>query len=158
MVSLDKLGHEYRFSSGRTLGFINTPYAHSQGSFVTFDEKTGILFSSDIFGSYALDWEFFIKLEKDCVDCRNLKNCSKGKTVCPIEDILNFHRVIMTSNRALKYALEQLGGIPFKIIAPQHGSIIRGSVDIVNLFERLLAMPDEHRLTIVLSEVILGRR
>src|SRR5690606_9929436 len=34
-----------------TLRFILTPHAHSPGSFVTYDEKSKVLFSSDLFGS-----------------------------------------------------------------------------------------------------------
>jgi hypothetical protein len=30
----------------------------------------------------------------------------------------------MTSTKALRYSLEQIARIPFKILAPQHGSII----------------------------------
>jgi flavorubredoxin len=53
-----------------------------------------------------------------------LGNCPQNLTVCPINDILNFHRAIMPSRKALRYALEQLLQKPFETIAPQHGSII----------------------------------
>lgn len=35
---------------GRRLRFIFTPYAHFPGAFCTYDEQTGTLFSSDLFG------------------------------------------------------------------------------------------------------------
>ena len=62
MVSIEDVNYHYKFFSGRTLQFIKTPYSHSSGSFVTFDEKSGILFTSDIFGSYGTEWELFLKL------------------------------------------------------------------------------------------------
>ena len=45
MISIEEVGDRYEFSSGRTLKFIKTPYSHSAGSFVTYDEKSGILFT-----------------------------------------------------------------------------------------------------------------
>ena len=44
----------------------------------------------------------------------------------------------MTSTRALGYSLEQIAKIPFKILAPQHGSIIKDE-DIVQYVFKLLA-------------------
>ena len=48
LVPLSKLKFEYTFSSGRKIYFTKTPYAHSAGSFVTFDVKTKVLFTSDL--------------------------------------------------------------------------------------------------------------
>ncbi|MBF0318309.1 MAG: MBL fold metallo-hydrolase [Nitrospirae bacterium] len=138
--ALEDVNFEYTFSSGRKLQFINTPYAHSQGSFITFDTRSGVLFSSDLFGSYSVEWELFLKLDIGCRSCAILHDCPKGKKTCPIEDIMKFHRVIMTSDRALKYALEKIVNIPFNIIAPQHGSIIHYTEDIINVFQRLAAL------------------
>ncbi|HSM90824.1 MAG TPA: MBL fold metallo-hydrolase, partial [Desulfobacterales bacterium] len=47
LEALENIGSRFEFSSGRVLQFIKTPYAHSQGSHVTFDAASGILFSSD---------------------------------------------------------------------------------------------------------------
>ena len=124
VIPLSKLKFQYEFSSGRILQFIKTPYSHSAGSFVTFDHKTGVLFTSDLFGSYGIQWELFLHLPDDCIECKNLIQCPRKLPNCPVNDILNFHRNIMTSNKALRYALEQIAKVPFKILAPQHGSII----------------------------------
>ena len=124
MISIEDVNHHYQFSSGRKLQFIKTPYCHSSGSFVTFDQKSGMLFTSDIFGSYGTDWELFLKLQPHCIDCVNLAQCPEHRESCPINDILNFHRIIMPSRKALKYALSKILEVPFKAIAPQHGSII----------------------------------
>ena len=56
LVSLSKLKFEYTFSSGRKIHFAKTPYAHAAGSFITFDPKTKVLFTSDLFGSYGKNW------------------------------------------------------------------------------------------------------
>lgn len=50
---VEKNEFQFQFLTGRKLKFIMTPYCHSSASFVTFDEKTGTLFSSDLFGSTA---------------------------------------------------------------------------------------------------------
>jgi flavorubredoxin len=124
LVPLNEVNYCYEFSSGRTIEFIRTPYSHSAGSFVTYDPKSKILFSSDLFGSYGTEWNLFFELRPECLNCAALGNCPQNLTVCPINDILNFHRAIMPSRKALRYALEQLLQKPFETIAPQHGSII----------------------------------
>ncbi|MHA1305059.1 MAG: MBL fold metallo-hydrolase, partial [Candidatus Heimdallarchaeaceae archaeon] len=48
-------GDEFELPSGRKLKFITTPYVHFAGSFVTFDTKEQILFSSDIFAAFSLE-------------------------------------------------------------------------------------------------------
>ncbi len=53
------IGHEFVFKTGRKLKFFGTPFCHAP-VFVTFDEKTKTLFSSDIFGSYDAGWELYL--------------------------------------------------------------------------------------------------
>ena len=136
-LSLEELGHRFRFSSGRELRFIDTPYAHSEGSFVTFDQKSGVLFTSDLFGSYGNEWKLFMDLPPGCESCIDTATCGAGKAYCPIPDLLRFHQKTMPSGRTLLYALEQLAGIPFSMIAPQHGSVIRRARDIRIIWDRL---------------------
>jgi flavorubredoxin len=124
LLPISKINYQYTFSSGRTLQFVKTPYAHSGGSIVTFDPQSGILFSSDLFGSLGLGWELFLKLRPECMNCTSLARCPQNRQTCPVNDILNFHKTVMPSGKALRYALEQMLEIPFTMIAPQHGSII----------------------------------
>ncbi len=140
LLPISKLNYQYRFSSGRTLQFVRTPYAHSGGSIVTFDEKSGILFTSDLFGSLGLEWELLLKLRPECMDCVNLKKCPQKRTHCPIRDILNFHKTVMPSGKALRYSLEQILDIPFTTIAPQHGSIINNKEIMRYVFELLATL------------------
>ena len=142
LLPISRINYRYEFSSGRTLQFIRTPYSHSGGSFVTFDPQSGILFSSDLFGSLGLDWELFLKLRPECMGCFHLENCPLKKTICPINDILNFHRSVMPSSKALKYALERVLDVPFTMIAPQHGSIISDPKVIQYVFEQLISLTD----------------
>ena len=137
LLPTSKINNQFKFSSGRTLQFFKTPYAHSGGSIVTFDEKSGILFTSDLFGSLGLEWELFLKLRPECMDCVNLKECPSKRTSCPINDILNFHKTVMPSCKALRYSLEQILDIPFTTIAPQHGSIIDNKEIMRYVFESL---------------------
>ena len=72
---ISKMNHQYTFSSGRTLQFIKTPYSHSGGSIVTFDPQSGILFTSDLFGSLGLEWELFLNLKPECLGCASFAEC-----------------------------------------------------------------------------------
>lgn len=142
LVTLGEGDYQFAFSSGRTLQFIKTPYSHSAGSFVTFDPKSKIVFTSDLFGSYGSEWELFLELKPECVGCANLADCPKKLPNCPINDILNFHKKIMPSRKALKYALEKILELPFKKIAPQHGSIIEDKQEMTYIFKLLTSLDD----------------
>lgn len=124
IVNLDQISFEYQFSSGRKLKFFKTPYAHAPGSFVTWDEKSGILFTSDLFGSFIKNWNLFAKIEEKCNNCRLDNLCVSDPRLCPIHGILAFHRTIFPTVRVLKYAMEVIEKIDFKLIAPQHGSVL----------------------------------
>lgn len=129
LLALDRLGHCFRFRSGRELHFINTPYSHSAGSFVTFDPRSGVLFTSDLLGSYGQEWELFLRLEPQCRQCTLFPDCPHGKSYCPVSDIARFHRKIMTSEAALRLALARIAATPYRILAPQHGSVIPDRAD-----------------------------
>ena len=140
LVPLSKLKFEYTFSSGRKIYFTKTPYAHSAGSFVTFDPKTKVLFTSDLFGSYGKDWELYLRLTDACLNCRDYASCTRDLPDCPVAGVLHFHKKIMTSTRALRYALEIISKIPFEIIAPQHGSVINDKETIGHVFGQLRSL------------------
>ncbi|MBF0371500.1 MAG: response regulator [Magnetococcales bacterium] len=91
---------------GRILSFIFTPYAHFPGAFCTFDENTGVLFSSDIFGGFT---EGFSLLAQDESHFEALKP---------------FHEHYIPSREILAHTLNKLTQKPLSLIAPQHGSII----------------------------------
>jgi flavorubredoxin len=142
-VSLKELNYKYRFSSGRTLEFFNTPYAHSEGSFVTFDTETKILFTSDLFGSYGNQKSLYLAMDEKCFECTEKKAiCPETKKKCHLIDTELFHKKVMTSERSLRYALEVISSIPFDIIAPQHGSIINDFKSAVLVIKALSQLKD----------------
>jgi flavorubredoxin len=128
-LTIDKLGYEYSFSSGRKLQFIPIPFAHAPGNFMTYDTKTKTLFTSDIFGSYDQDWSLYQRLSEECVTCTPGETCHSRNGKCPINGILSFHRTIMPSLGALRHALGKVKSLDTDLIAPQHGSLIDRAFD-----------------------------
>lgn len=123
-LSIEQMGMQYRFASGRTLRFILTPYSHSPGSFVTYDTQTRTLFSSDLFGCYDPFWTLYTRITDACENCDAPEICPRTGEACPIRNILSFHTRIMTSRAALQYALDQIEALDVALIAPQHGSLL----------------------------------
>ncbi len=138
IVEIETLNFRYTFSSGRTLQFVPTPYAHSVGSFMTYDMKTGVLFTGDLFGSEGGEWKLFLELDPQCQGCTQNIACNLPN--CPVDHILSFHRSIMTSNRALRHAMHLVREIPALLLAPQHGGILVQSQDIQLVIDKLLTL------------------
>jgi flavorubredoxin len=92
-------------NSGRELKFVFTPYMHFPGAFMTFDAKSGVLFSGDVFGAFSFDW--------------TLK--AGGHY---IEAMRAFHENYMPSREIVASAMTKLEKLDIRIIAPQHGSVI----------------------------------
>jgi flavorubredoxin len=136
LTSVNESGFRFTFG-GRSLQFFKTPYAHASGSFVTYDAKTKTLFTSDLFGSMSRQWDLFIQLSDDCYICRDYDHCIKRRKYCPLPDIIEFHKKFMPSEKALKYAMNVIGGLDVEVIAPQHGSILKNKKDIAFLIECL---------------------
>jgi flavorubredoxin len=123
LSSINERDFKFTFNN-RCLRFISTPYAHSQGSFVTYDEKTRTLFTSDLFGSFSTEWDLFMKLEEACYTCNDYGNCPTGKTHCPFSEMIEFHRSVMPCEKALRHAIRKIKELDMAMIAPQHGSIL----------------------------------
>jgi len=140
LLALENIGSQFVFSSGRVLQFIKTPYAHAQGSLVTFDAESGILFSSDLFGSYGTEWSLFFNPDPVCLGCRDLSDCGRMSMKCPIRDILKFHQKLMPSEKALHHALKKLLAVPFTMVAPQHGSVITDQKSLQKVFGLLAGL------------------
>ena len=90
----------------RTLRFVFTPYLHFPGAFCTFDQKTRVLFSSDLFGGFTEGFQLFAEDEGY------------------FEALRPFHEHYMPSRELLQHGLLALQEHPIRMIAPQHGSII----------------------------------
>lgn len=147
---IDQMDRKLTLKSGRTLRFIPIPYAHSAGSFMTLDEKTGILFSSDLFGSttYQAEWTLFLDIKRACHAC--LQPLPVGRTeqeilirhTCPLCGIRKFQRQVMPSNAALRLALQITRANNPVMIAPQHGSVLCGKEEMDQVIQVLDSMED----------------
>ena len=145
------LNHEFVFKTGRKLKFFATPFCHTPGSFVTFDEKTKTLFSSDIFGSYDSRWELFLELNEECRSCEGKPVCAKNGKKCPLDGIKKFHQQVMSSTKAMTHTLDVLESIDTEIIAPQHGSILSSKEDIKAVIRHIRSL-DKIGIDYVLRE------
>ncbi len=88
------------------LQFIFTPYLHFPGAFTTYDKKSKILFSSDIFGGFTTGWSL-VAQDKHYFESMRL-----------------FHEHYMPSKEILKHSVKKFEKLSLSGIAPQHGSII----------------------------------
>ncbi|MCK6552848.1 FprA family A-type flavoprotein, partial [Myxococcota bacterium] len=105
----------------RKIRFVLTPYLHFPGAFATFDEETGTLFSSDLFGGFTPEPRLFAKDESY------------------FEDIRAFHEHYMPSHDILAHGILRLRELPIEQIAPQHGSVIRGHL-VPFIMDRLMSL------------------
>lgn len=134
------LQSEFLFATGRRLTFHGTPFCHSPGSFMTYDERTKTLFSSDLFGSYDAQWDLFFAFQEGCSECSHTRICPINGKHCPTYGIEQFHTRIMTSNRALSMALDVVESLDTERIAPQHGSILTNREDVKRIVGFLRAL------------------
>ncbi len=151
---VEEMGLRLTLRNGRALRFFLTPYSHSAGSFVTLDESSGTLFTSDLFGTYGTgsEWNLFADIDPRCHGCANSGprgtapgsryECSKVRGSCFLPGILNFHRRVMTSSKALKHAVRTIQATDPQVVAPQHGSVIKGSESIGMIGGHLAALDD----------------
>ncbi len=149
LLCIDDMEHRLVLKSGRTLRFITTPYAHTPGSFMTLDERTGILFTSDLLGGFdtGMERDLFKELQDQCLSCTRplpgmRERCAAISAICPLSEITEFHKVEMPSNRALRRACTQIGAAGASLVAPQHGSLWHRKADVDCILARLSALED----------------
>ena len=102
---IEELGWELELEY-KKLKFIFTPYLHFAGAFTTYDESTGVLFSSDIFGGFTEGFSLYVQ--------------NDGY----FNAIKLFHEHYMPSREILRHSLNKFQKLNLKLIAPQHGSVI----------------------------------
>ena len=122
---IEEMGFVYEFKSRRRLEFIRIPYAHSPGSFVTYDTKTKTLFSSDLFGSYDVNWDLYADIFDQCGSCDPVPVCPLTDKPCHVVSVWDFHKRVMPSTKSLKNAINRVEALDIMLIAPQHGRIFR---------------------------------
>lgn len=96
-----KIGH-----SGRELEIITSPYLHFPGAMTVFDHKEKILFSSDIFGGFSINW--FLYANKYYMESMKI-----------------FAQTYFPDKRHVINFLDKIDEIDVRMICPQHGSIIK---------------------------------
>jgi len=134
---IEELGFVYEFKNGRRLEFIRTPYAHSPGSFVTYDTKTKTLFTGDLFGSYDANWDLYTEIIDQCENCDPVRVCPSTDKPCQIIGLMDFHIRTMPSTKALSNAIKRIEALDISLIAPQHGSIFHTPVSIKIVIDKL---------------------
>lgn len=97
----------YGLPSGASLNFVEAPFLHFPGAFVTYDTQARYLFSGDIWAALDLDWTLTVDSFEDHVPKMNL-----------------FHLDYMASNLAARGFLKRIENLPIDAILPQHGSIL----------------------------------
>ncbi len=97
----------YALPSGASLKFIEAPFLHFPGAFVTYDMQSHYLFSGDIWAALDMDWALTVDSFETHIQKMNL-----------------FHLDYMASNRAARGFVKRIEGLPIRAILPQHGSII----------------------------------
>ncbi|MFZ8859674.1 MAG: hypothetical protein ACO2PP_04125 [Thermocrinis sp.] len=128
--------------TGDVLRFIKTPFLPEKGSFVVFEEKTKMLFSSKLFSSYCLPEEY-----------------SVDKTA-KIERIMLYHRLNFSSiENAI--SLAQIRLLNPSVIRPAFGNPILEGVDeaIERIFKQkytfnLVNLEDETLILDLLSSIL----
>jgi glyoxylase-like metal-dependent hydrolase (beta-lactamase superfamily II) len=137
LMSTQSVNHNIVLDSRKRIQFYNTPHCHNGGSFISFEESTSTLFSSDIFGSYKVTRSHFLNPQYDCESCRCEENAPITPENSDLWHLLSFHRDHFPSTPALMYALDIIERIPYARIAPQHGAILPSRVLVSKLIHRL---------------------
>lgn len=100
-------GFEYQFKSGDKLRFVEAPFLHFPGAFVTYDEVSKFMFSGDIWAALDINWNLVVDDFEDHLMKLDL-----------------FHLDYMASNVASRGFALKIQDMKIKAILPQHGSII----------------------------------
>ncbi len=98
-----------QLESGRIFDIIHAPYLHFPGAVLTYDTKSKVLFSGDLFGAFSANLELFADDKYQ-------------------EAMEAFHEAYMPSNDILRPVMELLLNMDISAIAPQHGSVINKDV------------------------------
>jgi len=101
--------YQYAFKDGSSMGFLFAPYLHFPGAIMSYLPQQKALISGDLFGGISSHWELFAGPDYK-------------------EGMKAFHEVYMPSHEILKPVMEQLQYYPIEMICPQHGSVIKDSI------------------------------
>jgi hypothetical protein len=120
--------------TGDVLRFIKTPFLPEKGSFVVFEEKTKILFSSRLFSSYCPPEEY------------------SGNKTAKIERVVLYHRLNF-SNIENAVSLAQIRLLNPSVIRPAFGNPILEGVD--EVIERISKQKNTFNLANLEDETLI---
>ncbi|HPS43481.1 MAG TPA: FprA family A-type flavoprotein [Treponemataceae bacterium] len=110
-----KTGDALDLGKGKTLEFFETPNIHWPETMMTFDREDGILFSCDGFGSYGSLGERVFDDEFT----------SEEHAFYERESLRYYANIVASFSAFVTKALDKLGSLPIKVIAPSHGIVWR---------------------------------
>ena len=116
-----KTGDALDLGKGKVLEFFETPNIHWPETMMTFDRAEGILFSCDAFGSYGSlgDRVFDDEFSAD-------EHAFYEK-----ESLRYYANIVASFSAFVTKALEKLGSLPVKVIAPSHGIVWRKNPGVI---------------------------
>lgn len=106
---------------GTTLTFYETPNVHWPETMMTFEPDSGTLFSCDAFGSFG-------KLGKRVFDDEYY---AEEHAFFQAESLRYYANIVGSFSMFVKKAVEKVGGLPIKVIAPSHGLIWREKPQVI---------------------------
>ena len=111
--------------TGHELHPVPSPYCHFAGATMLYDVETRVLFSGDLFG--AVTPKGVTGMWADESDWAGLRT---------------FHQLYMPARAGIRFAIKAIRALnpPPKIIAPQHGRLLKGEV-LQNFMQRLEELP-----------------
>lgn len=107
---VDQNGWKLTFNSGRTLRFIHANNLSYPGSFITYDERTGALFSGELFSGYPFGWSLYAQ-----------------DHYFPAMEAYHYDHIPF--GQLINRTLDGLDGLEIRLIAPSHGSIINREIE-----------------------------
>lgn len=110
-----KNGDTLDLGNGKILEFFETPNIHWPETIMTFDRADGILFSCDAFGSYGSLGDRIFDDEFNAEEHAFYEK----------ESLRYYSNIVASFSTFVTKAIEKLGGLPVKVVAPSHGIVWR---------------------------------
>lgn len=125
-----KTGDSLDLGDGVILRFTETPNVHWPETMMTFEEKSGVLFSCDAFGSYGA-----VGTDENPERIFD-DECTKEEHEFFEKEALRYYANIVASfSSFVKAAIAKFAETPIKVVAPSHGLVWRTNpLEIINRY------------------------
>ncbi len=122
-----KTGDTLDLGGGIVLNFVEVPNVHWPETMVTYDAKSGILFSCDAFGSYGKTGERIFDDEFS----------KEEHSFYERESLRYYANIVASFSTFVKAAIQKLDGVKINVVAPSHGIVWRKNpAEIVERFQK----------------------